>query len=183
MRRLHNLPPSDSEVFEGREAELAALAALPATGTGVVAQAVRGMGGVGKSTLVQRWARARLDAGRGPVWWIVAESPAQVVDGLAGLAVAVSPVLAAVPLEEAADWAVTWLQGRGDWLLVLDNVEDPEHVAPWLGRLGTGQVIVTTRRDAPWPGVGTVLRLGRRRGDPAAHPVPLRANTPAADGA
>jgi NB-ARC domain-containing protein len=159
LNALHNLPPADSEVFEGRGDELAALAALPATGAGVVAQAVRGMGGVGKTTLVLHHARAHLASGHGPVWWVTAESAGEVVDGFERLAVAINPAHAALSLDDAAEWAVTWLQGRSRWLVVLDNVEDPEHIAPWLGRLGSGQVLVTTRRDVSWPGMRTVLRL------------------------
>ncbi|MFJ8697530.1 tetratricopeptide repeat protein, partial [Streptomyces roseolilacinus] len=148
--RLNNLPTYDSAVFEGREEELRALAAVPSAGTGVVAQSVRGLGGVGKSTLVLHHARAFLAAGSGPVWWIDAETEAGVVAGLAGLATALHPVHAALPLEDAAEWALVWLQGRSGWLVVLDNAEDPADLSPYLGRLTTGQVVITTRRDLPW---------------------------------
>ncbi|MEV4993316.1 tetratricopeptide repeat protein [Streptomyces niveus] len=156
---LHNLPHLDSAVFEGRNDALKALADLPSTGTGIVAQSVKGMGGVGKSTLVLRHARQHVASGRGPVWWIPAESPEEVTAGLAELAVALNPVHVAMPLDEAAGWAVSWLQGRSDWLVVLDNVEDPTPLQPLLGRLSTGQVLISTRRDLRNRGIGTVLTL------------------------
>ncbi|MFD6332067.1 tetratricopeptide repeat protein, partial [Streptomyces niveus] len=156
---LHNLPHLDSSVFEGRDDALKALADLPSTGTGIVAQSVNGMGGVGKSTLVLRHARRHLASGRGPVWWIPAESPEGVTAGLAELAVALNPVHVAMPLDEAAGWAVSWLQGRSDWLVVLDNVEDPTPLQPLLGRLSTGQVLISTRRDLRNRGIGTLLTL------------------------
>ncbi|ARQ69653.1 hypothetical protein CAG99_12940 [Streptomyces marincola] len=131
----------------------------------MVAQAVRGLGGIGKSTLALRHARARLAVGGGPVWWVTAESAHEVVAGLARLAAVVSPVPASLPLRDAADWAVTWLQGRTGWLVVLDNGEDPAHIAPWLERLDTGQVLVTTRRDVAWPGTSTVPRVDTLRPD------------------
>ncbi|MFD4114321.1 tetratricopeptide repeat protein, partial [Streptomyces niveus] len=156
---LHNLPHFDSAVFEGRDNALRALADLPSTGTGIVAQSVNGMGGVGKSTLVLHHAREHVASGRGPVWWIPSESPEEVTAGLAELAVALNPVHVAMPLDEAAGWAVSWLQGRSDWLVVLDNVEDLTPLQPLLGRLSTGQVLISTRRDLRNRGIGTVLTL------------------------
>ncbi|MFF8534900.1 tetratricopeptide repeat protein, partial [Streptomyces sp. NPDC015532] len=159
IARLNNLPEPDSRVFEGRDGALAVLRDLPSTGTGIVTQTVRGMGGVGKSTLVLHHAHACLTAGRGPVWWINASSAATITAGLAALATAIDPVHAALPLDEAADWAVAWLQGRTGWLLVFDNAEEPADLHPYLGRLGTGQTLVTTRRDLSWRDLGTPLRL------------------------
>ncbi|MER5399415.1 tetratricopeptide repeat protein [Streptomyces sp. NPDC002599] len=157
--RLSNLPTPDSRVFEGRDGALASLQDLPSSGTGIVTQTVRGMGGVGKSTLVLHHAHACLTAGHGPVWWINASSTAAITAGLASLATVIDPVHAALPLDEAADWAVAWLQGRTGWLLVFDNAEDPADLHPYLGRLSTGQTLVTTRRDLPWRDLGTPLCL------------------------
>ncbi|MER5528733.1 tetratricopeptide repeat protein [Streptomyces sp. NPDC002677] len=159
IAQLNNLPAPDSRVFEGRDSALAALSELPSTGTGIVTQTVRGMGGVGKSTLVLHHAHAHLAAGHGPVWWIDASTLATVTTGLSSLATALNPVHAALPLDEAADWAVAWLQSRTGWLLVFDNAEEPTDLAPYLGRLSTGQSLVTTRRDLPWRDLGTPLRL------------------------
>ncbi|GGX33582.1 FxSxx-COOH system tetratricopeptide repeat protein [Streptomyces lomondensis] len=159
VTQLNNLPAYDSAVFEGRDEELRSLAAVPSSGTGVVAQSVRGLGGVGKSTLVLHHARAFLAAGGGPVWWIDAETEAGILAGLAGLATALHPVHAALPLEEAAEWALVWLQGRSGWLVVLDNAEDPADLSPYLGRLTAGQVVITTRRDLPWRHLAAPLCL------------------------
>ncbi|WP_329297786.1 FxSxx-COOH system tetratricopeptide repeat protein [Streptomyces sp. NBC_00659] len=159
IARLNNLPEPDSRVFEGRNEALAALRDLPSMGTGIVTQTVRGMGGVGKSTLVLHHAHACLTAGHGPVWWINAASTATITAGLASLATVIDPLHAALPLDEAADWAVAWLQGRTGWLLVFDNAEEPADLHAYLGRLSTGQTLVTTRRDLPWRDLGTPLCL------------------------
>ncbi|MCX4667986.1 FxSxx-COOH system tetratricopeptide repeat protein [Streptomyces sp. NBC_01381] len=159
VARLNNLPTPDSQVFKGRDDALDFLDALPSTGTGIVAQSVRGMGGIGKSTLVLHHARSHLNAERGPVWWIDASSAAAITTDLAALATALNPVHAALPLDEAAKWALAWLQGHTGWLLVLDNAEEPADLRPYLGRLSTGQVLVTTRRDLAWQDLGASLRL------------------------
>ncbi|WP_127934128.1 ATP-binding protein [Nonomuraea polychroma] len=99
--------PGHTGVFVGRDDELAAMEAVLRDEGEVVVAAVHGLGGVGKSTLAARYARAqavRRDGGRlNPVWWITADSAASVQAGLAALALALQPELAtALPLEALA---------------------------------------------------------------------------------
>jgi hypothetical protein len=53
------------------------------------------------------------------------------------------------------------LRGRVEqhprWLLVLDNVDDPQAVAEWLPRSGTGQVVITSRTGVGWEPLASVL--------------------------
>ncbi|MDP4510289.1 tetratricopeptide repeat protein [Nonomuraea turcica] len=166
--RLVNLP-RHTGVFVGRDDELAGLEAALRSGGDVVVAAVHGLGGVGKSTLAARYARAHAagrtaggdGAGLNPVWWITADSAAAVDAGLAALAVALQPELAtAVPLEALAQRATAWLAAHQGWLLVLDNVVDPADVRPLLERTLTGQVLVTSRLGEGWHRLDAqVLRL------------------------
>ncbi|MDP4511726.1 tetratricopeptide repeat protein, partial [Nonomuraea turcica] len=165
--RLVNLP-RHTGVFVGRGDELAGLEAALRGGDVVVA-AVHGLGGVGKSTLAARYARAHAagrtaggdGAGLNPVWWITADSAAAVEAGLASLAVALQPELAtALPLEALAQRAGSWLAAHDGWLLVLDDVVDPADVAPLLERALAGQVLMTSRLGEGWHRLGArVLRL------------------------
>lgn len=121
---------------------------------------VCGLGGVGKSSLAARWA-LRQAAHRNPVWWITAESRADVDAGLAGLAAAMQPELIDVlPQEALRERALQWLSAHDGWLLVLDNVTDPGDVEGLLARTGgRGRFVVTSRTTDAWYGIGRVLTL------------------------
>ncbi|MEU8121820.1 tetratricopeptide repeat protein [Spirillospora sp. NPDC049024] len=152
--------PAHAHLFVGRSAELQKLdAALTESGEVVVA-AVHGLGGVGKSTLAARYATRHRDR-FSPVWWITADTGEAVQAGLAALTVALQPELKqALPLEALAEWALTWLSSHDGWLLVLDNVNDPEHIAPVMARTSNGRVLVTSRLAESWHRFGAqVLRL------------------------
>ncbi|MFI6743794.1 FxSxx-COOH system tetratricopeptide repeat protein [Nonomuraea sp. NPDC050451] len=156
--RTVNLPHVG--LFVGRDEELAALEAALERGGEVVVAAVHGLGGVGKSTLAARYARAQATVCN-PVWWITADSPTAVQAGLAALAAALEPELAAaLPLEVLAERVCTWLAAHDGWLLVLDDVTDPADVAPLLGRTLSGRVLVTSRLGQGWHRLGAqVLQL------------------------
>ncbi|MEU3748180.1 MULTISPECIES: tetratricopeptide repeat protein [Streptomyces] len=119
-----------------------------------------GLGGVGKSSLAARWA-LRQAAHRDPVWWITAESRADVDAGLAALAVAMQPALIDVlPQEALRERALQWLSAHDGWLVVLDNVTDPADVEGLLARTGgRGRIVVTSRTTDAWYGIGRVLTL------------------------
>ena len=147
-------------VFVGRGRELKALrAALSARGA-VVVQAVAGLGGIGKSTLVAAYVLKHAGA-FGQVVWVTADGAAGLEAGLARFAVALEPQLARVlPGEALAERATGWLATHAGWLLVLDNVAEPDLVRDLLPRLGAGRVVVTTRRAGGWAGIAQPLTLG-----------------------
>ncbi|MQY04621.1 hypothetical protein ACRB68_26800 [Actinomadura sp. RB68] len=147
-------------MFVGRDTALEQVKqALSAADEVVVSQAVIGMGGVGKSELALQYAehaRNRYDL----VWWITAEAPEQIDAGLAELARTLVPDAARTArAEDAAAWVCGWLRAHPGWLLVLDNVTEPEHTAGLLGRLEGGHVLITSRRNVRWPGHTTTVRL------------------------
>ncbi|MEV8639343.1 tetratricopeptide repeat protein, partial [Streptosporangium sp. NPDC051023] len=155
--------------FVGREEELKRLQALLTGEKGVpvvVRQVVHGMAGVGKSELVRHYAHTYQD--HYPVaWWITADSPQNLQQGLAALAAALHPPVALIgDVDQAAAWALDWLQAHRGWLVVLDNVEEPGHVRRCVDRLSAGHLVVTTRRDVYWPGL-TPLALPVLQEQPA----------------
>ncbi|WP_343450247.1 tetratricopeptide repeat protein [Micromonospora oryzae] len=159
-KRLHNLPKPPTRLFVGRQEEFAELEEVMSAGSGVICQAVHGLGGVGKTELALQYAHRGRD--RYLVrWWVTADSPGAIESGLAALTARVNPELVlTATAAEAAGWAVGWLQNQSGWLLVLDNVEQRSDVEPLLAQLDTGHLLITTRRDVNWESlVDGCLRL------------------------
>ncbi|MFJ9769682.1 FxSxx-COOH system tetratricopeptide repeat protein [Kitasatospora sp. NPDC101157] len=144
---VHALPPRDPG-FTGRGRLLDRLRDRftgPADRAPV--QVLYGMGGVGKSQTAAEYAH-RFGAGYDVTWWIRAEEPADVPRQLAELATALG-LPTGDDIQRAAEELLRHLdRGRphGRWLLVYDNAEDPQGLAPWLpAGTADGHVLVTSR--------------------------------------
>ena len=156
---LVNLPERP-ELFVGRVDELYQLDKSLARLGGVVVQAVHGLGGIGKSALAARWGSLNFTR-YNPVWWISADTQAAIDGGLASLALALNTSLGrALPPETLREWAVQWLATHKDWLVILDNVNDPSDVKALLARTTTGRFLITSRRATGWHGIATPIKLG-----------------------
>ncbi|MGW6542457.1 tetratricopeptide repeat protein [Streptomyces massasporeus] len=119
--------------------------------TVVLTQVLRGGGGVGKSQLAAKLAWEALDDGTDLVVWVNAAYPGQVVAAYAAAARRVEARGADGQDAEADARAfLNWLAGtRRRWLVVLDDVGDPEALAGWwppASLQGRGRVLATTRR-------------------------------------
>ncbi|MFE3637489.1 tetratricopeptide repeat protein [Streptomyces sp. NPDC059168] len=141
------LPPKAT--FTGRAKELAAIRTellRLADGVGIPVVVVHGLGGVGKTELARQYAQTHRHS-YDLVWWIDAAAPGAVDAALAEIAVRLSPFWGGtVPSERALTaWALSWLQQHDNWLLVYDNVEDPNLPGQHLGSLGRGHHLITSR--------------------------------------
>jgi tetratricopeptide (TPR) repeat protein len=121
----------------------------------VQAQALHGLGGVGKTQLALEYAH-RHAGDYDLVWWVAAEQPAAISGQLVALA-------RRLGLPEAAEQAETihvlWdaLRQRDHWLLVFDNAEHPSDLRPWWPP-DSGRVLVTSRNPS-WAGLATTVSL------------------------
>jgi len=124
----------------------------------VIAHVIYGLGGVGKSTLAARYA-ASCDLN--PVWWITADTAANIDVGLADLAEALQPGIAAeCPQAVLRERALQWLASHDGWLLVLDNVTSPADIQLLISSVPSGRFVMTSRRAAGWHGIASPIRLG-----------------------
>ena len=135
--------PARNPNFAGRGGDLDRLRVGLTRGSTMTVQAVRGMGGVGKTQAVIEYAH-RFAADFDVVWWVNAEQTGTIVDQFAELAAE----FGLPPVTEPAEvlrGVHRVLRGRDRWLLVFDNAEAPGEVQPFLPG-GPGRVLVTTRR-------------------------------------
>ena len=145
LREIRHSLPAERDSFVGRQESLAVLATKLDAGARLVS--VLGMGGVGKTRLVTRFAWTRRADCPGGVWFCDL-SQAREVDGILfavaqGLEVPLGQADPAVQLGQA-------IAGRGRCLVVLDNFEQvarfaEETLGHWLERAPLAQFVVTTR--------------------------------------
>jgi hypothetical protein len=158
-RVISNLPPRNP-AFTGRAELLDELheSLHPGQAAAVVqvqAQAVHGLGGIGKTQLAHEYAH-RYGADYDLIWWIGAEQPAAIPGQLVTLA-------RRLGIAEATDQTETIavlydeLRGRDRWLVVFDNAEDPIDLRTWWPP-DSGRVLITSRNPA-WAGLATTIAL------------------------
>jgi hypothetical protein len=153
---IWNVPFHPNPFFVGRDLVLAELQTR-LHGPKVLARRVvlTGLGGVGKTSVVVEYVY-RHQADYDLVWWVNGEQPASLLTDLGALAAQLD--LAADAPQEAQVAALrSWLEHQPRWLVVLDNVDDPEAVAEWLPRSATGHVVVTSRAEIGWERLASVL--------------------------
>jgi tetratricopeptide (TPR) repeat protein len=124
--------------------------------TSVLPPALNGMGGVGKTQLVNEYVHRHLDQ-YDLIWWIPAEQTSTVLSSLTLLAHRLDlPV--SDDQQETARTVLNWLAGSDrEWLLVYDNADDPSRLTPLLPSTG-GHVIVTTRNEE-WSTIGIAIEV------------------------
>src|SRR6516164_7092189 len=137
--------PARNPGFTGREDLLAAVRERLLAGDRAVVQALRGMGGVGKTQLATEYAH-RFATAYDLAWWVNAELGGLIGDQFAALGLALGCVQAGASTEVVRAVGLGELRERGRWLLVFDNAANPADIAGWLPG-GTGHVLITTREQ------------------------------------
>ena len=115
--------------------------------TVVVAQALYGLGGVGKTQLALEYAH-RFMADYDLVWWVPSERAEETSGALADLARKMG-LKVGDNVAEAAEAALEELRRDSSphWLLIFDNADDPKQLEPYLPT-GAGHVLITSRNQA-----------------------------------
>src|SRR6266511_1513037 len=157
-----NIPSHPNPYFAGREPLLAEVyARLTAPDAASRRVALIGLGGIGKTQLAVEYAyrqRANYDL----VWWVRGEQASSLLGDYAILAAQGRLVIDLKPAEDAPQQVAVaavreWLERHRRWLLVLDNVEEPQAVANLLPRGTTGHVLLTSQAEAGWEALADLL--------------------------
>ena len=163
----HSLPyPTLGTLFKGRAPFLASLKKQLTTAQATVirgAQAIHGMGGVGKTRAAVEFAYQHQHE-YSALLFLNADSPEALSRNLAALT---GPLILNLPEHAATDIRVQthavlrWLQQHPGWFLIIDNVDTPDAqnaVTDLLAKLPDHPIIITSRL-ADWPAGVTALDL------------------------
>jgi tetratricopeptide (TPR) repeat protein len=158
---IWNVPHHRNRNFTGREEELNALRDSLRAGetTALVqAQAIHGLGGVGKTQLATEYAY-RNAADYDIVWWVRSEDPTTLASDYAALAVKLDLPEKDEPKQSVIVEAVKeWLRLHTGWLLIFDNVVDAASVRGYIPPGDAGHTIITSRSPS-WRGVASPLSV------------------------
>ena len=142
--------PNRTSYFVGRDDVLEQLhAALNAGGAAAITQTITGLGGVGKTQVAIAYCRRHRSAYDMGVFWINGQTSEAFRADAARIAKALDIAPAGTPAEEATDIFLRRLVATSDWLLVVDNADEPDEVRALIPQAAGGHVVVTTRRQRP----------------------------------
>ncbi len=157
LPRAWRVPIPRNREFVGRDEILEALHQALVTGGTAAVQALRGMGGIGKTQVAAEYAYRNAARYR-IVWWIAAEEPSLIGEQLDAL----STVLGLSPPGDSGTHVTALvtrhLREHDDWLLIFDNAETPTDVERLLAG-GQGHTIITSR-GGHWGHLAATIDVG-----------------------
>ena len=157
-QRIHELPQRNPN-FSGREDWLEQVrSTLGGDKPVVVAQAIVGLGGIGKTQLALEYAH-RQSQTYNLIWWVRAESVALRDEDLLTLHRRMGlPAREGESTPERLATLRRALEATSRWLLVFDNVEQSDILQDIVPRVGGGHVLITSRlRD--WQALAREVQL------------------------
>src|SRR5271166_2616083 len=155
VSRVWNIPARNPG-FTGRDDLLEAVRERLLAGDKAVVQALRGMGGVGKTQLATEYAHRFAEA-YDLAWWVNSEQGGLIGDQFAALGLALGCVQATAGTEVVRAVVLAELRERNRWLLVFDNAENPADIAGWLPG-GGGHVLITSR-ERTWAEIAAPVEV------------------------
>jgi tetratricopeptide (TPR) repeat protein len=143
---LWNVPYPRNLYFTGRNSVFKELRKhITESGITGVAQAVSGLGGIGKTQIAVEYAY-RYGHEYDAVFWLSADSLEQIASGYAEIArlLALQEITSPDP-QIAIDAVRSWLEQHPRWLMIVDNADQPHQIRSFLPRRRPGHLIVTSR--------------------------------------
>jgi hypothetical protein len=155
-RRVWGDVPARNLGFTGRDAQLAAVREALRSEDRAVVQALRGMGGVGKTQLAIEYTH-RYAPDYDVVWWIAAAPPELIGGQFGALGTALGCTQPGTDDAAVRREVLGELRHRERWLLVFDNADQPADIAAWLPG-GAGHVLITSRASG-WEEVAVSVEV------------------------
>ena len=133
---------------------------LARKGKTALAQAISGLGGIGKTQTAVEYAYRYRDEYKA-VLWLNAESPLSLKTGCGDISRQMPLPHDEKDLDQAAAAVKYWLGTHPDWLLILDNADDPAVLEPFLPTDHEGHILITSRaQDFQHLGILDPVELG-----------------------
>jgi TIR domain/Tetratricopeptide repeat len=148
-----HVPPRNTG-FTGRDSTLVAIREMLMRSSPQTAVVLQGPGGVGKTQLSVEYAH-RFASDYDTVWVFDAEQPELIAGQFAELAGVMGVSRDGSDAQLAASAALAALRGRERWLLVFDNVEDPDQLTDFFPD-GSGHILATSRVGG-WQEIGSLV--------------------------
>ena len=144
-RPFWNVPHPRNPTFTGRKAILADLRKRFTKRNRVaIAQAVYGLGGMGKTQTAVEYAY-RYRGKYQSILWLDAESALSTKTGCSDIARRMNLPYSDEDLDQAVRALRGWLEAQTGWLLILDNADDPEMLKRFLPDTENGHILITSR--------------------------------------
>jgi tetratricopeptide (TPR) repeat protein/transcriptional regulator with XRE-family HTH domain len=148
---IWNVPYRRNPFFTGRENILSNLYAMLQNSQSAAltqAQAISGLGGIGKTQIAIEYAYRYLDEYQAILWVTASSREAFTADFVKLAALLDLPEQYEQDQEFMVSAVKRWLSTHKRWLLILDNVDNLEMLADFLPVHSSGDVLLTTRLQA-----------------------------------
>jgi NB-ARC domain len=146
LPKVFNVPYERNPFFTGRNEKIKELRdSLVKNSAGALAQAISGLGGIGKTQIAIEYAyryRGDYDA----VLWVDAETDSNLKSSFLEIATTLNlPGKDAKDINEVVNAVKRWLETNSGWLIIYDNADSPELIKPYRPRNSMGHILLTSR--------------------------------------